>query len=252
MDDFYDELAPLYHLIYEDWPASVRRQGERLAAVIRAHWPPPSGAAPRWLDAACGIGTQSIGLALQGFRVQGCDLSAGAVRRAAQEAQAWGVPLALSVADLRTLHAQVGGGFDGVLCADNSLPHLQTEAELDTALAQMHACLRPGGACVISVRDYAQEPRGRHQVKPYGVRVQDGQRHLLFQVWDFDDGPHYDLRLFIVSEDLQTGAVQTRCLRSRYHAVSIERLLALMRAVGFTAVQRLDGAFHQPLLLGTR
>ena len=26
---FYDELAPLYHLVYEDWEATVARQGQR-------------------------------------------------------------------------------------------------------------------------------------------------------------------------------------------------------------------------------
>ena len=33
--DFYDELAADYHLIYADWPGSVRRQGEVLARLIR-------------------------------------------------------------------------------------------------------------------------------------------------------------------------------------------------------------------------
>jgi hypothetical protein len=31
---FYDELAPLYHLIYENWEASVARQGAALASLI--------------------------------------------------------------------------------------------------------------------------------------------------------------------------------------------------------------------------
>jgi len=36
---FYDELADLYHLIYEDWSVSVERQGRLLAELIRARWP---------------------------------------------------------------------------------------------------------------------------------------------------------------------------------------------------------------------
>jgi hypothetical protein len=35
---FYDRLAPLYHLIYEDWEASVTRQGVALASLIGEHW----------------------------------------------------------------------------------------------------------------------------------------------------------------------------------------------------------------------
>ena len=34
---FYDELAPLYHLVYEDWEASVAQQGTALASLISEH-----------------------------------------------------------------------------------------------------------------------------------------------------------------------------------------------------------------------
>ena len=53
---FYDELAPVYHLVSEDWEASVARQGTALASLISEHW----GAGARTvLDAAVGIGTQA-------------------------------------------------------------------------------------------------------------------------------------------------------------------------------------------------
>jgi hypothetical protein len=38
MPDFYDELAPLYHLIHQDWDASIRRQGEHLSSLIKTEW----------------------------------------------------------------------------------------------------------------------------------------------------------------------------------------------------------------------
>ena len=34
---FYDEFAPRYHLVYENWEASVARQGTALASLIREH-----------------------------------------------------------------------------------------------------------------------------------------------------------------------------------------------------------------------
>jgi glycine/sarcosine N-methyltransferase len=55
----YDELAPLYHLVYEDWEASVVRQGTALASLIAEHW---GARAQAVLDAALGIGTQTLGL----------------------------------------------------------------------------------------------------------------------------------------------------------------------------------------------
>jgi SAM-dependent methyltransferase len=249
MPQFYDDLAPLYHLIHQDWPASVRRQGAQLAALIEAEWP----AHRRVLDVSCGIGTQAIGLALQGFAVTGSDLSAASVQRARQEAGRWGVNLALSVCDVRQAQGHHGAGFDVVISADNSLPHLLTDQDLLLALEQMRACLAPGGGCLITLRDYAREERGRHLVKPYGVRLEGGKRHLLFQVWDFDaDGERYDLGFFFVEEDLPTGQVRTQVMRSRYYAISTDRLCELMRAAGLRHVRRIDDVFYQPVLVGTQ
>lgn len=156
---------------------------------------------------------------------------------------------------MREAHTHHGGGFDIVMSCDNSMPHLQTDEDLLTTFRQMAACLRPGGGCVVSVRDYAKEERGSNLVKHYGARVENGLRHVLFQVWDFTDGgkgEHYDLGFFFVTEDLATHAVSTRVMRSRYYAVSTTRLCELMREAGLENVRRLDDAFFQPVLVGTR
>ncbi|MGJ7556892.1 class I SAM-dependent methyltransferase [Variovorax sp. RB3P1] len=257
MTDFYDELAPLYHLIYPDWSESIRVQGQKLARLIDTEWPAHvANTAPRKvLDVSCGIGTQALGLAALGHAVTASDLSANEIARARREAGVRGLGIRFSVCDMREAHTHHGGGFDLVMSCDNSVPHLQTDEDLLVAFRQMAACLRPGGGCVVSVRDYANEPRGTNLVKHYGARVEDGRRHVLFQVWDFDDegrGAHYDLGLFFVTEDLATQAVSTRVMRSRYYAVSTVRLCELMRNAGLENVRRIDDAFFQPVLVGTR
>lgn len=246
MADFYDQLAPFYHLIHQDWNASVHRQGEQLCALIEAQWP----GRRRVLDVSCGIGTQAIGLAMQGYSVSGSDLSEKEVDRAKQEAISRGLSIALSVCDVRHAHAHHGSEFDVVVSCDNSLPHLLTDQDLLLALKQMAACLRAGGGCLITVRDYEREDRGRNLVKPYGVRVENGYRYLLFQVWDFE-GEHYDLTFFFVVENLATQEVKTHAMRSRYYAVSTNKLCDLMREAGLQNVRRLDGVFYQPVLVGT-
>ena len=245
--DFYDRLAPLYHLIYPDWNASIERQGAQLGALIEAHWP----GRREVLDVSCGIGTQAIALALRGYHVTGSDLSALAVERARREAGARGLAIELSVCDMRRAHAHHGTGFELVVSCDNSLPHLLTDADLLLALREMRACLAVGGGCLVTVRDYEREERGRNLVKPCGVRIENGTRTLLFQVWDFD-ADLYDLSFFFVAENLASGEVKTHVMRSRYHAVSTGRLCELMVEAGFDQVRRIDGAFYQPALVGTR
>src|SRR5512139_2799448 len=97
---FYGELAPLYHLVYENWEASVALQGTALASLIGEHW---GTGARTVLDAAVGIGTQALGLLALGFHVTGSDLSLVAVNRALREAAARHLPLTCLVADFRAL-----------------------------------------------------------------------------------------------------------------------------------------------------
>jgi SAM-dependent methyltransferase len=247
VEAFYDGLAPIYHLIYPDWEASIHRQAIALDSLIREHW---GEAKLRILDVACGIGTHALGLAGLGHAVTASDLSPAAIERARAEAAQRALSIDFSIADMRALPARFREQFDLVIACDNAVPHLLSDAELLQAFEQMFACIRPGGGCLITVRDYDREERAGVQMKPYGARDVDGKRYLIFQVWDFD-GPRYDLAMYFV-EDQGGPSCSAQVVRSRYYAVGTGALLALLEQAGFRDVQRLDDRFYQPVLLGRR
>ena len=247
VERFYDDLTPFYHLIFRNWEAAVRQQAEALDAIIRERW---GDGRLSILDAACGIGTQALGLAALDHRVTASDISSAAVERARREAAARGLAVRFSVADMRQAAAHHRQQFDLVIACDNAIPHLLTDEDVLTAFRQLLACTRPGGGCVISVRDYDREERSGIQVKPYGIRHEGGVRYLLWQVWEFH-GQVYDVAFYFV-EDRGGPDCTTRVMRSQYYAVGIDTLMALMRQAGFTEVERLDGRFYQPVLVGRR
>ena len=243
---FYDDFAPLYHLVYENWEASVARQGTALASLIREHW----GAGARTvLDAAVGIGTQALGLLALGFRVTGSDLSHAAVNRAEREAAARRLPLSCVVADFRALPF-LAAGVDVVIVCDNSLPHLETPGDIERALGECFRCARPAGGCLVSMRDYGPPPPpGTVEVRPYGERAWAGRRYDLRQVWSWR-GPRYDFSFEITPVDgIDDSAT---ILKSSYLAIPVAQVAELMRAVGFQSVRRVDDRFFQPVLVGTR
>lgn len=245
--NFYDELAPFYHLVYPDWEASIRQQAAALDGIIRERW---GDARLSIVDVACGIGTQALGLAALGHRVTGSDLSERAIERARREAAARGLEIPFSIADMRQAAAHHQEQFDLVIACDNSVPHLLTDEDLLAAFQQFHACTRPGGGCLISVRDYDREERAGVQVKPYGIREEGGVRYLVWQVWEFH-GSIYDLAMYFV-EDRGGSSCNTRVMRSQYYAVGTDKLMDLMGQAGFVHVERLDGRFYQPVLVGRR
>jgi SAM-dependent methyltransferase len=243
---FYDGLAPLYHLVYENWEASVARQGTGLASLIGEHW----GTGTRTVhDAAVGIGTQALGLLALGFRVTGSDLSPAAVDRARREAAARHLLLRCVVADFRALPLRAGSA-DVVIVCDNALPHLETPGDIETALRECFRCARPGGGCLVSMRDYGPlPPSGTVEVRPYGERAWAGRRYHLRQVWSWR-GPQYDYSFEIAPVDGVDDYVTI--LKSSYLAIPVAQVADLMSAVGFQGVRRVDDRFFQPVLVGTR
>jgi SAM-dependent methyltransferase len=74
--------------------------------------------------------------------------------------------------------------LDAVLCLGNSLPHMLSEADLLEALADLAACLRPGGLLILHNLNYDR----RWQVRPRWFAVDSGLyqgRQVL--VWRFAD-----------------------------------------------------------------
>jgi SAM-dependent methyltransferase len=240
---FYDELSPYYHLVYMDWQHGIRAEAEVLDRVIRSQCP----GARRVLDVACGIGTQALGLAQLGYELTASDISEESVDRARKEAAQRGLKIALSVCDMRQASQHHRTTFDAVIACDNAVPHLLTDLEILSAFRECHACTRPGGVFVISVRDYDKEQRAGVQFKPHGVRQVEGARFVVFQVWEFS-GSIYETSIYIV-EDSGAG-LKTRVMRTNYYAIGIGQLLKLMQQAGFQDVQRIDGDFFQPILIG--
>jgi SAM-dependent methyltransferase len=245
--EFYDKLAPFYHLIFENWERSIERQGTALDSIIRSTARPGARSV---LDVVCGIGTQTLGLAACGYDVTASDISPGAVQRARAESARRNLPVKFSIADMRIAHKHHCRTFDVVLCADNSLPHLLTDSEILQTLEQFFACTNPGGLCIVSVRDYAALEHGGIQFKPYGVRVEGNARYALFQVWEWH-GSLYDVHFYVVRDDGAENC-ETHIMRSTYYAISIVELMTMMARAGFEKLQRLDDIFFQPVLVGVR
>jgi SAM-dependent methyltransferase len=244
---FYDELAPFYHLLYPDWDAAVRKQGAGLTRLLQARG---ISSGSKVLDAACGIGTQALGLAANGYSVEASDISSGEISRLKNEAASRGVDIAARVDDLRTLSCCVPDSFDAVLACDNSVPHLLSDSDLLQAFRSSLRVLRSNGLAVYSVRDYANIERKNPDVRPYGLRIEGQNRFLAVQAWEWD-GDQYDLRMYLTQES-PGGACSTRVFVTRYYAVTIDRLLELMARAGFVSLERLDDVLFQPIILGRK
>lgn len=246
---FYDDLAQWYHLIFEDWNRSIANQGAILGPILERHTGKDSAYV---LDCACGIGTQTIGLAQRGHIVVGSDLSPSAVARATQEATMRGLNINFHVADVRKLSVIPETGFDAVVIADNALPHLLSQSDLEQAVREIAGKLKHSGILLATIRDYDQLISVRPTMQAPAFYGQDGNSRFVHQVWQWDEN-QYSLHLYLT---LQTqGGWTVKHFVSRYRALQRADLNRALHSAGFANIQWLEPAvtlFYQPIVVAAR
>ena len=247
IESFYDDLAPYHKYLFWDWDTSVDSHGAVLDGVIREHF---GKGVHTILDASCGIGTQSIGLAKLGYQVTGSDISQRAIEAARSEVERHGVSVKLEIADMRKAWDHHQDEFDVVIACVNSVPHLLNDEDILVAFQQMYQCTKPGGGCIISVRDYARMEReaGEKKIYPRSVRTINDRRLVLLDVWDFYDQNHYEITMYLIEDD-GAPVVNTKAIRGgKYYCVEIPTLTDLFLKAGFNKVEVLKDRYFQPLL----
>lgn len=244
IDTFYDELAESFHLLSDDWNAAIARQRDVLAKLL-----PVPAAGKRVLDCACGIGTQAIGLAMLGFTVEGSDLSPASINRARREATTRGLKVEFRIDDMRNLSTAPIHSYDAVIAMDNAIPHLESDEDIETALAAMHARLRSGGIALISLRDYGPLMASRPASTPPALYRDGNFRRIYHQIWDWQDDRRYVVHLFITLENLDGW--QTRHFVGHYRAIPPSEVATLAQRAGFDDVRVLppgETGYYQPVI----
>ena len=245
---FYDQLSPYYKYIFQDWGASVEKHAVILDGIIREYF---GENVHSILDAACGIGTQTIGLAQKGYKLTASDISTGEIEKARQEAANRELEIGFQTADMRSLEQTYHEKFDLVIACDNAVPHLLSDGEILQAFRQFYEVTSDSGGCMISVRDYEAMELGGRKLYPRQVHDILQGKIVVFDCWEFD-GDFYDITMYIV-EDTGQETAKTHVIRGgRYYCVTISRLEELMKEAGFKRVITLKEGYFQPVLIGLK
>ena len=148
IQSFYDKLANDYDKLFLDWHAATQEQGLILDRLFCESGFDKSA---RILDCACGIGTQTIGLAALGYNVTASDISDGELAQARARAESKGLEIDFKNADFRALSDSFKERFDIIISMDNALPHMLTRSDLEAAVNSITDRLAPGGILVASI-----------------------------------------------------------------------------------------------------
>ena len=245
---FYDNLASQYDQLFQDWQTTTREQAVILDRIFRENGFDHTAGI---LDCACGIGTQSIGLAALGYSVTGSDISEAELAQAKMRAEQNGVAVSFEHADFCALSETFSDCFDIVICMDNALPHMLTKSALEAAVKSIVNQLAPDGLFVASIRDYdallVQKPT---YSPPYIHKTEKGQR-VSFQTWQWE-GENYKLIQYIIRDE---GLPQISKFACEYRAVRRQELTDLLLIHGCREVMWKfpeETGFYQPVMIARK
>ena len=245
---FYDNMAADYDKLFLDWQAATKEQAEILDKLFRTCGFDQSA---KILDCACGIGTQSIGLANLGYSLTSSDISDAELAEAAQRANENKVDIHFAHADFTVLEEVFSEQFDIVIAMDNPLAHMLTRADMESAIRSITGRIKPGGLFVSSFRDYDALPADKPTYSPpYIHKTQKGQR-VSFQTWDWQDDIYHLTQYIIDDQGVPTVSKFGCALR----AVCRKEVTDLLLAHGCQDVMWKfleETAFYQPIVIARK
>ncbi len=230
---FYDAVADYYHLFYRDWHATLQREGSALRRVFRDR------NIKKILDTSCGTGLQAIALAKLNYEVTAADPSFKMLLKAREAAQSYDVANDITFvrAGFLELPYALVGPYDAVITKGNALPHLISDDEILQALRNFNRLLRRDGTLVIGIRDFDFMLEDRPRFVPRHVHDGSEQDTILFDVWDWDDGPPITVTFntFIVTG--RGDSYNVTKYPVTYRALRQEELKAMLAEAGFVDIK---------------
>ncbi len=244
---FYNSLAEDYHLVYQDWNASIKRQAKVIDELLQSHL---SNRPDRILDCTCGIGTQALGLSELNYHVHGTDISSASIQRAQEEAHKRALPVTFQVADIRQLATEVPSQFDVIISFDNSLPHLKNPTDFLLALENVSAKLNSEGIFLGSTRDYDLLLKEKPTSTTPVISVVDGIKTITFQLWEWQENHTYIVDHFTLKGG--NNEFETKVRKAEYAAFTRSEMSDLFTEAGFSKIEWLmpdESGFYQPIFI---
>lgn len=245
---FYNNLATQYDKLFLDWQETTREQAEILNRIFERNG---FDRTAKILDCACGIGTQSIGIAALGYDVTASDISDAELVEAGKRAKENGVKICFKHADFCALSDAFTEKFDIVIAMDNALPHMMSSNDLEAAIKSIINQVERNGIFVASIRDYDSLLMEKPPYSPpYIHKTEKGQR-VSFQTWEWNEDK-YKLTQYIIDDEESLQVSKFEC---EYRATRREEMTKLLLAHGCSKVEWKfpdETGFYQPIIVARK
>ncbi|MBI5730012.1 MAG: class I SAM-dependent methyltransferase [Ignavibacteriales bacterium] len=224
---FYDSISDVY-----DKMIDFEKNLDLRFNAYKELFPLPGTVA----DIGCGIGLDSIALAMNGHKVTAFDISPNMIEELKRNADKYQVTIETHIGSFTSISPKFNTKFNNVVSVGNTIAHLD-QKELKSAIRKIYKLLQPGGKIFLHILNYKLIKKQNKRIN--NIANRDGK--IIIRFYDFlDDRLNFNILSF-ATEAPKDFKLITTC----HYPHSKNEINSYLKSAGFQKVKFMGNFFQE-------
>ena len=218
-NDFYDEISDFYEKMIDfDKNLELRINAYQKKFSVKG----------KAADLGCGVGLDSLALAINGHDVTSFDISPKMIEETNRNAAKYNVKLKTHVHSFSTVPKKFTRKFNYVISVGNTIAHINSK-DLIGAVKTMHNMLLPGGKIFLHILNYSLIKKENKRIN----NIANREGRIIIRFYDFlKDGIDFNILSF-----LQNSPKEFQLVSTRHYPHPAGEIKLHLREAGFTKIK---------------
>jgi SAM-dependent methyltransferase len=218
-DSFYNEISEFYEKMI-DFEKNLKLRVKAYQKIFAE-----KGKAA---DLGCGVGLDSLALAINGHRVTAFDISPKMIAETKQNAIKYNIDITTHVHSFQTMPKKFNQKFNSVISVGNTIAHVNSK-QLNAATKKMYDLLLPGGKIFLHILNYQLITKENKRIN--NIANRDGK--IIIRFYDFRKD---DLDFNILSFP-QNSPKEFQLVTTKHYPHTTREMQSYLKGVGFTKIK---------------
>lgn len=216
---FYDEISDFYEKMID-----FEKNLELRVKAYQRIFPERGNAA----DLGCGVGLDSLALAINGHKVTAFDISPKMITETKQNAIKYNVDISTHVHSFQTMPKKFNQKFNSVISVGNTMAHVNSK-QLKAAIKKMYDLLLPGGKIFLHILNYQLIKKENKRIN----NIANREGKIIIRFYDFRND---DLDFNILSFP-QNSPKEFQLVTTKHYPHTAGEIKSCLKGVGFTKIK---------------
>ena len=218
-NDFYDEVSDIYEQMI-DFKKNLALREDAYKKIFSDKG--------KVADIGCGIGLDSIALALNGHSVTAFDISPKMIVQVKLNAAKYNVNISSQIYSFQNLPKSFNGKFNNVVSVGNTIAHVNSK-QLNRAMNKMYDLLLPGGKIFLHILNYQLIKNENKRIN----NIANRDEKIIIRFYDFrKDNLDFNILSFP-----QNSPKEFKLVTTKHYPHTKNEIGAYLRSAGFTKVK---------------